>query len=206
MDFAIKKTLHASEQNREDVQIKRELWKSEQSQIDKERLIFLDESSINTGMTRLYGRALSNERVVDYAPDVRFERTTILSSVRANGEMVPIVFEGSLNGELFKEYIAKCLAPTLRKGDIVVMDNLSSHKVKGVIEPVVAAGATVMYLPPYGPDLNPIEMMWSKMKAYLRKVKADTKELLEVAIKETLNAVTIADILAWFNKNEYSIK
>ena len=181
------------------------MWKSEQSQIDKERLIFLDESSINTGMTRLYGRAPANERVVDYAPDVRFERTTILSSVRANGEMVPIVFKGSLNGELFKEYIAKCLAPTLRKGDIVVMDNLSSHKVKGVIEPVVAAGATVMYLPPYSPDLNPIEMMWSKMKAYLRKVKAATKELLEVAIKEALNAITIEDILAWFNKNGYSI-
>jgi hypothetical protein len=125
-----------------------------------EKLVFLDESSINTGMTRLYGRGPRNERVVDYAPDVRFERTTILSSVRANGELVPCVFDGSLNGDIFKKYIAEFLVPTLKEGDVVVMDNLSSHKVEGVTEPIVAAGAKVLYLPPYSPDLNPIEMMW----------------------------------------------
>ena len=204
MDFVSKKTLHANEQNREDVRIKRELWKSEQPQMDRDKLVFLDESSINTGMTRLYGRAPANERVVDYTPDVRFERTTILSSVRANGDMVPLVFEGALNGEFFKEYISNCLAPTLKTGDIVVMDNLSSHKVKGVVDPIIAAGATVLYLPPYSPDLNPIEMMWSKMKAYLRKVKATTKKLLEGAITEALLSITVSDIRAWFKKNGYS--
>jgi transposase len=204
--FALKKTLHASEQNREDVKIKRALWKSQQLKMDKDKLVFLDESSINTGMTRLYGRAPANERVVDYTPDVRFERTTILSSVRANGSMVPLVFEGALNGELFKEYISKCLVPTLKTGDIVVMDNLSSHKVKGVIDPIIDAGATLLYLPPYSPDLNPIEMMWSKMKAYLRKVKAKTKELLQVAIKDALDSITVSDIISWFAKNGYSIR
>jgi len=170
------------------------------------KLVFLDESGTNTGMTRLYGRAPSDERVVDYTPDVRFERTSILSSVRIGGNMVPLVYDGALNGELFKKYIAQCLAPTLSKGDIVIMDNLTSHKVKGVVEPIVAAGAKVVYLPPYSPDLNPIEMMWSKIKAYLRKVKARTKELLEKAIAEALERITASDILAWFEECGYSIQ
>jgi transposase len=203
--LCLKKTLHAIEQGREDVSLKRELWKSGQYQMDVNKLLFLDESSINTGMTRLYGRGSSNERVVDYTPDVRFERTTIISSIRANGDMVPLVFEGSLDGDLFKEYISQCLAPTLKDGDIVIMDNLSSHKVKGAIDPIIAAGATVLYLPSYSPDLNPIEMKWSKVKAYLRKVKARTKIELQVAIAEALDTVTISDIIEWFNENGYGI-
>ena len=173
-------------------------------EIDK--LVFLDESGTNTGMTRLYGRAPSDERVVDYTPDVRFERTSILSSVRANGDLVPLVYEGALNGDLFKAYISQCLVPTLRKGDIVIMDNLTSHKVAGVVDPIIAAGAQVVYLPPYRPDFNPIEMMWSKVKAYLRKVKARTKESLEKAIVEALDLVTTDNILAWFKECGYSIR
>jgi transposase len=119
--------------------------------------------------------------------------------------MVPLVFDGSLNGDIFKEYIAQCLAPTLKEGDIVIMDNLSSHKVKGVIDPIIAVGAKVLYLPPYSPDLNPIEMMWSKMKAYLRMAKARTKTILEVAIAEALNSITTSDILSWFAENGYGI-
>lgn len=168
-------------------------------------MIFLDESGINTGMTRLYGRAPSNERVVEYVPDVRFERTSILSSLRINGDMVPFVFEGALNGDLFKAYVCEFLVPTLHRGDIVIMDNLSSHKVKGIVEAITGVGASVVYLPPYSPDLNPIEMMWSKMKAYLRKVKARTKEILDTAIADALKTVTTLDIKAWFAENGYSI-
>jgi len=195
--------LHAIEQNREDVKAKREAWRESQSEMDIDKLVFLDESGINTGMTRLYGRSSSDERIVDYMPDVRFERTSILSSIRANGDMVPLVFEGALNGELFKEYISQCLAPTLNKGDVVIMDNLTSHKVKGVLDPIIAAGASVIYLPPYSPDFNPIEMMWSKMKAYLRKVKARTNELLENAVADALDHVTTSDIMGWFAENGY---
>lgn len=205
MAFALKKTLYAIEQNREDVKAKRDAWRESQSEMDIDKLIFLDESGINTGMTRLYGRSSSNARVIDYTPDVRFERTTILSSIRANGDTVPLVFEGALNGELFKAYISECLVPTLHEGDIVIMDNLSSHKVKGVAEAIIAAGANVVYLPPYSPDFNPVEMMWSKIKAYLRKVKARTNELLETAIAEALGHVTTSDILAWFADNGYRI-
>ena len=186
--------------------MKRNLWKSLQSELNPDNIVFLDESSINTGMTRLYGRATNGERFLDYTPDVRFERTTILSSVRANGDMVPLVFDGSLNGDIFREYVAQCLAPTLKAGDTVIMDNLSSHKVKGVIDPIIAAGAKVLYLPPYSPDLNPIEMLWSKMKAYLRKTKARTRELLEEAMAAALGSITVSDILAWFAENEYGIQ
>ena len=173
--------------------------------MDIHKLVFIDESSVNTGMTRLYGRGLNKERVVDYVPDVRFERTTILSSIRANGDMVPLVFDGSLNGELFKEYISQCLVPTLHQGDIVVMDNLSSHKVKGITDCIIAAGGKVVYLPAYSPDLNPIEMMWSKMKAYLRKAKVRVKRLLNDAINEALACISTSDILAWFAEDGYSI-
>ena len=172
--------------------------------MDIDNLVFLDECSVNTGMTRLYGRGMSNERIVDYTPDIRFERTSLLSSVRSNGDMAPLAFEGSLNGELFKEYIVKCLVPTLHKGDIVIMDNLTSHKVKGIVEPIIAAGAQVVYLPPYSPDLNPIEMMWSKIKAHLRKVKARTHDELITAIADALDLVSCADILGWFAENGYS--
>jgi hypothetical protein len=121
--------------------------------MDTDDLVFIDETSINTGMTRRYGRGKSDQRVVDYAPDVRFERTTILSSMRANGDLASLMFEGSLNGDIFKAYVAEFLAPTLKKGDVVIMDNLSSHKVAGAIDPIIAAGATVLYLPQYSPDL-----------------------------------------------------
>jgi len=174
--------------------------------MDVDKLIFLDECSVNTGMTRLYGRSTSSKRIVDYTPDVRFERTSLLSSVRLNGDTVPLVFEGSLNGEFFKEYISKCLVPTLKAGDIVIMDNLTCHKVKGVVEPIYAVGASVLYLPPYSPDFNPIEMMWSKIKAYLRKVKARTYEDLFTAIAKALDLVSCSDILGWFNDNGYSVQ
>ena len=199
----IKKTLHPIEQNRKDVVAKRMAWRAAQSTMDINKLVFLDESSINTGMTRLYGRALSDERVVNYTPDVRFERTSLLSSIRANGEMVPLIFEGSLNGDLFKEYISKFLAPTLCNGDIVIMDNPTSHKVKNALTPILDAGASVLFLPPYSPDLNPIEMMWSKIKVYLRMVKARSKEFLEVAISLALDCISSSDILAWFSVDGY---
>jgi transposase len=168
--------------------------------------VFLDESGVNTGMTRLYGRSKGSKRVVDYVPDVRYQRTSILSSVRLDGTIVPLTFTGALNGELFVKYITEFLVPTLKKGDIVVMDNLSSHKVNGVIQPIVASGATVLYLPPYSPDFNPIEMMWSKIKAYLRKVKARTPDMLFNTIGEAFNYVSISDISSWFLKDGYSIR
>jgi transposase len=206
LGYRFKKTRHAAEQNRADVKARREEWKTAQPAMNAGKLVFLDESSVNTGMTRLYGRGMLGARVIDYVPDVRFERISILSSVRLNGDLAPPVFEGSLNGELFKEYVSECLAPMLQKGDVVIMDNLTSHKVKGVAELTMAAGAHVVYLPPYSPDLNPVEMMRSKVKAHLRKAKARTRQALDDAIAAALGLVSQTDISGWFDKDGYGIQ
>lgn len=168
-------------------------------------LVFLDESSINIGMTRLYGRAFGEERIIDYVPDVRFERLSILSSMRLNGTFVPLTYKGTLDGAFFLAYIKECLAPTLDEGDIVIMDNASPHKVKRVVEAIEEKGAYVLWLPTYSPDLNPVEQLWSKIKSHLRTAKARTVDALYVALKDALDAVSISDIKAWFNMANYSV-
>ena len=155
-------------------------------------------------MTRLYGRAHKSERVVDFVPDVRFKRVSILSTVRLDGTQIPFIFEGTLNKELFKSYNDELLAPSLCAGDIVIMDNSSVHKAKGVIDKILEVGAQVMFLPPYSPDLNPIEMLWSKMKTILRKLKARTSETLLEALNYALNCITKNDIKNWFSHNGYA--
>jgi len=201
----VKKTVHAAEQDREDVKQKRKEWKQFQKTVNPQKLVFIDESGVNTGMTRLYGRALKNERVLDAVPDVRFARTTVLSSVRMDGTIVPCVFDDALNGDIFKEYIKQFLIPTLKPGDIIVMDNLSSHKVNGVVDMIEAVGAKVKFLPPYSPDFNPIELMWSKMKAIVRKLKIRSKEPLDDAIATALNDVSVPDIVNWFAHDGYAL-
>jgi transposase len=178
-------------------------WAAITAQIDASKLVFLDESSINTGMTRLYGRSQGKTRVVEYVPDVRFERTSIVSTIRLDGTMTPCAFRGSMNGERFVEYIKNNVAPTLKQGDILALDNLKAHKVKGVSEAIEAVGANVLYLPPYSPEFNPIELMWSKMKANLRKTKARSFEAIERAIETALKTVSLTDTANWFSHCGY---
>jgi len=173
--------------------------------MDASSIIVLDESSVNIGMTRLYGRAFGEERVFDYVPDVRFDRVSILSSMRLDGTLVPLAYKGTLNGALFLAYVKEFLVPTLKVGDIVIMDNASSHKVKGVVEAIEAVGAYVLWLPTYSPDLNPVEQLWSKVKAHLRKVKARTLDALYFALKDALDSISISDIKAWFSNAGYSV-
>ena len=156
-------------------------------------------------MTRLYGRAPVTERINDYVPDVRFQRLSILSTMRLDGTQVPFVFNGSLNSELFKEYIENFLAPTLSSADIVLLDNSSVHKANGVLDSLIERGVIVMFLPPYSSDFNPIEMLWSKMKAFLRKQKARTYDTLMQAINLALKAISTDDISAWFGHDGYAI-
>lgn len=185
--------------------LKRTEWQENQQQLNPESLVFLDESSINCAMTRLYGRALKKDRVNDYVPDVRFERTSIISSIRLSGHTAPLIFKGTLNGEFFSAYIKQCLAPTLKEGDVVIMDNCSSHKVKGVLQPIFDMKASVLFLPPYSPDFNPIEMSWSKMKSILRKLKPRTYDELIQALQIALNSFTSEDIKNWFEHDGYFI-
>ena len=141
-------------------------------------------------MTRLYGRAFGGERIVEYVPDVRFERQSILSTVKANGDMIPLVYSGALNGALFKEYIVKFVVPTLKPRDILIMDCLSVHKVAGISEAVEAAGANVVYLPPYSPDFNPSENFWSEIKSVMRRLKARTVEAVCGAVSIAIDSIT----------------
>lgn len=199
-----KKTIHASERERPDVVAKREAWEKAQPDMDVGKLVFLDESGVNTNMARLYARAKGGERAHDGVPLNTGISTTILSSVRLDGECIYTTFSGAVNGERFKKYLRELLAASLRPGDIVIMDNLRSHKVDGIVELIESAGATALYLPPYSPDFNPIEEMWSKIKAYLRMAKARTVDALLTAIPLAFASVMPSDILGWFDHCGYS--
>lgn len=173
--------------------------------VDPHCLVFLDESSAKTNMTRRYGRAAAGERTRDSVPTAIWNTTTMLAGVRAGGAEAPFVLGGPMDGEAFEVYVDRVLAPTLRPGDIVVLDNLSTHKNRWARERIEAAGARVMDLPPYSPDLNPIEKMWSKVKAILRRIKARTPEELVAAVGEAIGAVTPEDIRGWFLSCGYNI-
>lgn len=143
-------------------------WQSTQTQIDPRQFVFIDETWAKTNFTRTYGRALSGVRLIEKTPSGRWQTTTFLGALRAEGFVAPLTVDGAINGPLFRAWIEQHLAPTLRPGDIVVMDNLSSHKVAGVREAIEAARAELRYLPPYSPDLNPIELAFAKFKKLLR--------------------------------------
>jgi len=184
--------IHACEQKRCDVAQQRKEWKEQEPTFNSKKLVFLDESGINVDMTRLYGRAKGKERVHDYTPLNTPQTLTMLSSVRLDGTMALRYFSGALTGETFLDYIQNTLVPTLQKGDVVIMDNLRCHKVSGVREAIEAAGASIVYLPPYSLDFNPIEMLWSKLKAIFRALKIRSLDLLCSAIPLCLNAVCLS--------------
>ena len=163
-----------------------------------EHLVFLDECGVNTDMTRLYGRALEGARCIDDTPLNTPVTTTILSSVRLDGSTVPVTYKGGTTGEIFLNYLRDSLIPTLHPGDIVVMDNLRSHHVEGVRKIIEDAGLQLCYLPPYSPDFNPIEKLWSKVKAFLRKQKIRNAASLPASVTSAFSTVSSADIVGWF--------
>jgi transposase len=156
-------------------------------------------------MTRLYGRSAPGERVNEAAPLNYGENITMLAAISLSGIDAPMTIEGAVDGLVFRTYVEHVLAPTLAEGDIVVMDNLGAHKVAGVLEAIEARGAKVIFLPPYSPDLNPIEKCWSKIKTFLRAAKARTREALEKALKEALLLITTSDAAAWFTSCGYPV-
>ena len=156
----------------------RRRWVREQGLLDSSRLVFIDETSVKTNMTRLCGRGPKGERVIGRVPFGGCKTLTFVAGLRCDAMTAPMVIEGAMNGETFVAYVEQCLAQTLRRGDIVVMDNVLSHKVDGVRQAIEAVGATLRYLPPYSPDLNPIELSFSALKAYLRTFAERTKDAL----------------------------
>jgi transposase len=169
------------------------------------RLVFLDESAAKTNLTRLRGRAPRGQRLCAKAPHGHWRTTTMISSVRLDGTTACMTIEGATDTAVFQAYVRQVLCPSLRAGDIVVMDNLRPHQHAATVALIAAAGASVRFLPAYSPDLNPIEMMWSKVKALLRAAEARTAEELQRAIAHALQRVTAQDAAHWFAACGYSI-
>ena len=174
------------------------MWRNEWVGPDPGRFVFIDESGAKTNMTRLRGRAPCGERLVEHVPHGHWHTTTMISAIRLTGVEAPMVIDGPMDAMVFRGYIERMLVPTLHAGDIVVMDNLSAHKAAGVREAIEAVGASLLYLPPYSPDLNPIEAMWSKVKQSLRGAAARSSRTLLTAIGDALRSVTLDDARGFF--------
>ena len=191
--------IYATERDTEANRKQRQEFIARIATISPEHLIFLDESGVTTSMTRLYARSAGGGRIRETTPGGRWKIMTILGAMSLRGIIASMTIEEATDGDIFLAYVEHILCPALKPGDVVVMDNLSSHKIKGVRRLIEKAGAEVLYLPPYSPDLNPIEKAWSKLKQILRSAKARSKEALEKAIAEAIRLITPDNAKAWFN-------
>jgi transposase len=187
---ASKKTALASEQKRPDVARKRERWKARQGSIDLKRLVFIDETWAKTNMAPLRGWAARGQRLIGRAPFGHWNTMTFVAALRHDGIVAPWVIDGPINGESFRTYVEQVLVPELREGDIVLLDNLGSHKAPAIRQAIREAGAKVFFLPAYSPDLNPIEQVIAKLKHLLRKAAERTKETVWRRIGTLLDQLT----------------
>ena len=183
--------MHASEQDRPDVARRRHRWKAHQGRIDPRRLVFIDETWVKTNMAPLRGWCRRGRRLVAKVPHGHWKTMTFLAALRCDRIDAPCVIDGPINGETFLAYVQQILVPTLVPGDIVIMDNLGSHKGRAVREAIRSAGAHRLLLPPYSPDLNPIEQVFAKLKTLLRKANARTIPAVTEAIGKLLDEYTV---------------
>lgn len=192
-----KKSLHAIERDSAENRLRREEFVQKLHTIPEEDLIYLDESGLSTQMTRTYARAPRGERVHDSVPG-GWKTVTLLGAMDHNGMLATMTVEAATDEEIFLAFLDHVLCPKLRKGHVVVMDNLSSHKVADVRKKIEACGASLLYLPPYSPDMNPIEKAWAKLKQGLRATAARTVDLLQNAVAGLLPSISPQDAKAWF--------
>jgi len=178
-------------------------WFEAQPDLEPSQLVFIDETWASTNMARTHGRAPRGQRLRAAIPHGHWKTTTFVAGLRTSGMVAPMVLDGPINGELFQAYVDQVLVPELRPGDIVVMDNLGSHKGAGVREAIEAAGASLLYLPPYSPDFNPIENAFAKLKAMLRKASERTVEGLWSAIGRIIDTFTPAECANYFTAAGY---
>lgn len=198
-----KKTAHAAEQDRADILTRRQEWFDAQPDLDPARLVFIDETWASTNMARRYGRCRRGQRLRSAVPHGHWKTTTFIAGLRLTGIVAPMVLDGPINGRSFQTYVDRVLVPDLRPGDIVIMDNLGSHKGPGVQAAIKAAGATVRYLPPYSPDFNPIEKAFSKLKAHLRKAAERTRDALWDRIGTLIDQITPTECANFFTAAGY---
>jgi transposase len=197
-DNSQKKSLRYAEQLDPEVQRERKAWRKRINGVNPQRFKFLDQSNAKTNMIRLYGRAPRGKRAVDYVPDGRWESLTMVAALGHDGKTIPMVYEGGTDVLAMQTFVECWLVPALKPGDIVAMDNLSSHHHPEVVSAIEVTGAEVWFLPRYSPDYNPIEQMWSKVKSQLRKAAARSKKHLIRAIGQALKTVTTQDAAGWF--------
>jgi len=196
--------IHAQEQSRPDVAARRQRWRDEvMPGLDARRLVFLDETAAKTNMTRTHGYAPGGQRLEGEAPYRRWQTTTFLGAMRAQGFIAPLVVDGAMTSELFLAYVDQVLVKELKKGDVVVMDNLNCHTQQGVRRRLEAAGCTVLYQPPYSPDLNPIELAFSKLKRLLRRAGERTVEGVWSAIGRLLDQFSPQECQNYFRHRGY---
>ena len=182
----------------------RERWKADQASLDPRRLVFIDETGTNTKMVRTRGRCRRGRRLLGKQPWGHWKTTTFTAGLRCDGLTAPFVLDGPMDGLAFRVYVEKVLVPSLSPGDIVIMDNLPAHKNDKVCEIIEAANAQLVYLPPYSPDLNPIEMAFSKLKALLRKASERTRDNLWDRIGQVLDAFTPQECANYFQHAGYA--
>ena len=180
-------------------------WKQDQARLDAAKLVFVDETGASTKMARLYGRAKRGRRVVGRVPWGHWKTVTFVAGLRLDGITAPFAIDCAMNGTIFIEYLQQCLVQTLRPGDIVIIDNLPAHKRDEVRMIIEAAGATLRYLPPYSPDLNPIEQSFAKLKSYLRKHKARTIPALYDRIGCALQTFAPTEFPNYFRNSGYAL-
>ena len=183
---------------------KRARWRRHQARLDPRRLVFIDETWAKTNMTRTHGRALRGQRLVDKVPHGHWKTLTFLAALRYDAIAAPFVLDGPINGEWFLAYVEQVLVPTLRPGDVVVMDNLGSHKGKAVRRAIRSAGAHLIFLPPYSPDLNPIEQVFAKLKTLLRKAAERTVEATWRRIGKLLDHFSADECANYFVNSGYA--
>ena len=193
----------AGERDRPDVARRRAQWTKYQDRVDPERLVFIDETWTKTNMAPLRGWAPCGERLIAKVPHRRWTTTTFLAALRHDRIDAPWLLEGPIDGESFRTYVEKVLLPTLRQGDIVILDNLGSHKSKAVRALIRSAGAKLLFLPKYSPDLNPIEQVFAKLKHLLRKAAARTVEAVCFAVGELLATFSADECANYFRNSGY---
>jgi transposase len=193
-----KKSLHASERDTEANRQQREEFVAHIRTIAPERLIFLDESGVTTSMTRLHARCQGGRRIHEATPGGHWKTMTILGAMSLDGMVATMTIEEATDADIFLAFVEQVLCPVLKQGDLVIMDNLSSHKVPEVRWWIESAGAQLLYLPPYSPDLNPIEKAWAKLKQSLRSAQARTKDALQQAVTDAIKLITPENAKAWF--------
>ena len=179
-------------------------WRSHQQSWDQRRLVFIDETALNTKMARMYGRSAVGQRCLGKVPHGHWQTSTFIAALRFDCIDAPFLIEGAANGEVFAAYVDQVLCPELNPGDVVILDNLCIHKTDPVTKLIEARGASVRFLPPYSPDLNPIEMAFAKLKSHLREAAARTLGDLQLALAESLTRFEPAHCQGFFKHAQYA--